>query len=102
MATALRETHEEIGLGAEFVKVVGRLAGYQTATGFCVVLVVGVVPPGFTLQPSAAEVAAVFEVPLAFVLDSANHVRESAVSRGHEAHLVLPYGNWRIWGGTAG
>jgi hypothetical protein len=64
--------------------------------------VVGVVPPGFTLQPSAAEVAAVFEVPLAFVLDSANHVRESAVSRGHEAHLVLPYGNWRIWGGTAG
>ena len=103
VATALRETQEEIGLGPEFVEVVGRLADYETATGFCVVPVVGVVRPGFTLQPSAAEVAEVFEVPLAFVLDSANHVRESAVLRGHEAHYyVLPYENWRIWGVTAG
>jgi 8-oxo-dGTP pyrophosphatase MutT (NUDIX family) len=103
VATALRETHEEIGLGSEFVEVVGQLADYETATGFCVVPVVGVVRPGFTLQPSAAEVAEVFEVPLAFVLDSANHVRESTVLRGHAAHYyVLPYQNWRIWGVTAG
>ena len=103
VATALREAQEEIGLGPEFVEVAGRLADYETATGFCVVPVVGVVRPGFTLQPSAAEVAEVFEVPLAFVLDSANHVRESAVLGGVERYFyVLPYEDRRIWGATAG
>jgi 8-oxo-dGTP pyrophosphatase MutT (NUDIX family) len=103
VATALRETQEEIGLGAEFIQVVGRLADYETATGFRIAPVVGVVRTGFTLSPSADEVAEVFEVPLAFVLDSANHVRESAVLRGREAHYyVLPFESWRIWGVTAG
>ena len=103
VATALRETQEEIGLSAEFIQVVGRLANYETATGFRIVPVVGLVRTGFTLQPSADEVSEVFEVPLAFVLDSANHVRERAVLRGREAHYyVMPFENWRIWGVTAG
>ena len=102
-AAALRETEEEIGLRSEFIDVVGRLADYETGTGFCIVPVVAVVRPGFKLQPSPAEVAEVFEVPLAFVLDSANHVRESAVLRGVERYFyVLPYEDRRIWGATAG
>ena len=102
-AAALRETEEEIGLRSEFIDVVGRLADYETGTGFRIVPLVAVVRTGFTLRPSPAEVAEVFEVPLAFVLDSANHVRESAVFRGVERYFyVLPYEERRIWGATAG
>ena len=104
----MRETEEEIGLRSEFIDVVGRLADYETGTGFCIVPVVAVVRPGFMLQPSPAEVAEVFEVPLAFVLDSANHVRESAVLRGVERYFYVllmktavfgapPRGCWLTW-----
>lgn len=102
-ATALRETREEIGLDAAYIQVVGRMADYETGTGFCIVPVVAVVRVGFALTPEPAEVAEVFEVPLAFVLDAANHVRESATFRGVERHFfVLPYQDRRIWGATAG
>ena len=102
-ATALRETHGEIGLAAERIEVLGRLPDYRTGTGFCVSPVVGLVYPPFVLTPDSFEVAEVFEVPLAFLLDPAHHQRAQLEVRGGlRSYHTIPYGNYFIWGATAG
>ena len=75
--TALRETEEEIGLAPELIEILGILSEYRTGTGFSVTPVVGLVRPPFDLHPDSFEVAEVFETPLAFLLDPANHQRHS-------------------------
>lgn len=101
--TALRETEEEIGLTRNHVEVLGYLPEYRTGTGFRVVPVVGVVTPPFDLRPDPFEVAEVFEVPLAFLLDQSNHQRHSVHLRGALRHyFAMPYGDYFIWGATAG
>jgi 8-oxo-dGTP pyrophosphatase MutT (NUDIX family) len=75
---ALRETREEIGIGAEAIEVLGEMPRYQTGTGYVITPVVGLVDSAVTvgsLRPEPAEVAEVFEVPLAFLMDPANHQR---------------------------
>jgi 8-oxo-dGTP pyrophosphatase MutT (NUDIX family) len=100
--TALRETEEEIGLARDRVHVLGELNQYTTVTGYRVTPVVGVVQPPFDLAPDDFEVAEVFEVPLAFLLDPANHRRESRVFNGVERRFyAMPYGDKYIWGATA-
>jgi 8-oxo-dGTP pyrophosphatase MutT (NUDIX family) len=102
-ATALREATEEIGLAPERVEIVGTLAPYRTGTGYHITPVVGFVLPPFTLDPDPAEVAEVFEVPLAFVLDPANHRRDSMMWRGTvHWYDAVPFGERYIWGATAG
>jgi 8-oxo-dGTP pyrophosphatase MutT (NUDIX family) len=103
-ACALRETVEEIGLPAERVEIVGRLDTYVVRTGFEVTPVVGLVSPPFELQQDAFEVAEVFEVPLAFVLDPRNHERRTREDFGgvHREFWAMPYGEYFIWGATAG
>jgi len=102
-AAALREAAEEVGLVADRVDLVGRLDNYVTGTGFEVVPVVGLVRPPFAVTPDPFEVAEVFEMPLAFLLDAANHRREKRLREGIERHFyVLPYDNRYIWGATAG
>ena len=101
--TALREAREEIGLDRARVEVIARLAEYLVRTGFRVTPVVGLVTPPYDLAPDPHEVADVFEVPLAFVLDPANHRRETRELNGREVGFyVLQYGERRIWGATAG
>ena len=100
---ALRETHEEIGLAASFVEFAGYLPDHWVGTGFRVTPVVGFVNPGYELRIAAAEVHDVFEVPLEFILDPANHrprVRE-VFGVSLEVHDI-PYGERIIWGATAG
>jgi 8-oxo-dGTP pyrophosphatase MutT (NUDIX family) len=100
---ALRETQEEVGIEPARVEVVGRLDDYITGTGFTITPVVGLLQPGFAVTPDPFEVADVFEVPLAFFLDAANHHRESRVWKGRERHFyVMPYEDRYIWGATAG
>ena len=100
---ALRETAEEIGLPSTQVELIGRLDLYHTSTGFEIVPVVGLVTPPLALVPAPDEVAAVFEVPLSFVVDPANHTRQSRDWRGgRRSYYVLPYDDWHIWGATAG
>lgn len=100
---ALRESLEEIALERRHVETIGRLPRYLTTTGFRITPVLAIVSPGFTLMPNPEEVADVFEVPLGFLMDAANHVRDSRVWQGHERHYyVMPFGDRHIWGVTAG
>ena len=103
MHTALRETSEEIDLAPEHVEVIGYLPEYRTGTGFCITPVVAVVTPPFELHPDPSEVAQVFEVPLAFLMDPANHQQHSMQVGGKLRHyFAMPYGDHFIWGATAG
>jgi 8-oxo-dGTP pyrophosphatase MutT (NUDIX family) len=107
VATALREAHEEVGLASEFVDVIGTLPIYTTGSAFIVTPVVALVRPGFHLQANAEEVADVFEVPLDFLMDPANH-RHHLVDLGGEQRqwFSMPYMDGSterfIWGATAG
>lgn len=103
VATALREAHEEVALPPPTVEVLGTLDPYRTGTGFLVTPVVGVVPPGLTLRPDPGEVDELFHVPLAHVLDPANHLRESAQWQGQLRHYwTIRHDRHVIWGATAG
>lgn len=100
---ALRETEEEVGLPRGHVEVIGRLDTYITSTGFEVTPVVGLVRAPYPVKLDPFEVAEVFEVPLAFILDPANHQRHSREIGGrHRTFYVLAYQHRNIWGATAG
>lgn len=102
-SAALREAQEEIGVAPEQVEVLSRLDTYETRTGYEVVPVVGVVEPDAEIVQDPFEVASVFEVPLAFVLDPVNHVVEERVFQGARRQFyVLQYEDRYIWGATAG
>jgi len=111
IATALRETEEEVGLLREHVEVIGALPTYITVTAFHVTPVVALVRPGFTLAPDAFEVEEAFEVPLQFLMTPAHHRRHRFEALGATRQfLSMP---WRgpdaqgtereyfIWGATA-
>jgi 8-oxo-dGTP pyrophosphatase MutT (NUDIX family) len=103
VATALRETFEEVGIAAERFEILGQLPEYLTRTGYCVTPVVGFLVPPFELTPDTFEVAEIFEVPLAFLLDPANHQRQSIVHEGIVRQFwAMPYEGRYIWGATAG
>jgi len=101
-AAALRETEEEVGLPSARVEILGELATYETVTGFCVTPIVGWVEPPFALTPDPVEVADVFEVPLAFLLDQANQQRHFRMQGERRRDFwAIPYGERYIWGATA-
>ena len=101
--TALREAEEEIGVTRDRVEILGRLPEYHTSTGYRVTPIVGWAEPPLTYRPDPHEVADVFEVPLAFLLDSGNHRYESAFFKGRmRKYWAMPYGERFIWGATAG
>lgn len=100
---ALRETDEEVGVPADYVNVIGRLDTYITGTGYEITPVVGLVRAPYPMRPDPDEVADVFEVPLAFILDPRNHERHSREVKGRiRSFYVLPYPGRYIWGATAG
>jgi 8-oxo-dGTP pyrophosphatase MutT (NUDIX family) len=100
---ALREAFEEIRLEPERVQIIGRLPTYETVTGYEITPVIGLVQPPFELVADPVEVADIFEVPLAFILDPANHERHHRdTSIGRRYFYKLPYQGWNIWGATAG
>ncbi len=102
-ATALREAHEEVGLDPAFVEPLGYLDAYRTGTGFRIFPVVSLVRTGFTLKLDENEVADAFEVPLAFLMDEANHQTETRFWRGQERRFyAMPFEQRYIWGATAG
>lgn len=101
--TALREAREEVGVDPAGVEVLGQLPDYHTSTGYRVRPVVGWAEPPVDFTPDPREVADVFEVPLAFLLETANHRYESAFYRGRLRHYwAMPWRGRFIWGATAG
>ena len=88
--TALRESEEEIGIARGRVEVLARLPEYFTRTGFRVTPVVGLIEPPLVLAPDPGEVEAVFEVPLAFLLDPRNHQRHTREFQGAAASATTP------------
>jgi 8-oxo-dGTP pyrophosphatase MutT (NUDIX family) len=101
-AAALRESAEEIGLAPERVSILGQLSAYETVTGYRVTPVVGWVEPPIDLAPDPVEVADVFEVPLAFLLEPANQLRHfRMLGTIRRDYWAIPYGEHYIWGATA-
>jgi len=102
VAAALREAEEEVALPADRVAVLGRLDPYETITGYRIEPIVGWVRPPVAFRPDPAEVAEVFEVPLDFVLDPANHERHGREVDGlRREYYAIVYGDRYIWGATA-
>ncbi|MGJ4951259.1 CoA pyrophosphatase [Bradyrhizobium sp. HKCCYLS20291] len=100
---ALREAEEEVGLDRSFVDPIGYLDVYGTAFGFRILPTVARVRPGFSLRINEGEVDDAFEVPLAFLMDPANHQLHSKEFRGMErSYYAMPFAERYIWGATAG
>lgn len=103
LATALRESEEEIGVEPRHVTPLGVLPAYQTATGFRIVPVVASLDAAMRIVPDPREVADVFEVPLSFLMDPVNHQRRSREWNGRRRYFfAIPYGERYVWGVTAG
>jgi 8-oxo-dGTP pyrophosphatase MutT (NUDIX family) len=101
--TALREAEEEIGLSPSAVEVLGKLPDYRTRTGYRVTPVIGLLTPPVAFRPDPNEVAEIFEVPLAFLLDERNRQRRTREFQGQQVgYYVFEYGEKVIWGATAG
>jgi 8-oxo-dGTP pyrophosphatase MutT (NUDIX family) len=102
IATALRESEEEIGLERGLVTPLGYLDRFETISGFCITPVVARIAADAQLYPAPDEVAEVFEVPLAFFMEPANLRRYTMEFRGHQRSMVeFMHGGHRIWGATA-
>jgi 8-oxo-dGTP pyrophosphatase MutT (NUDIX family) len=103
--TALRESEEEIGLLRRHVEIIGVLPDHATASSFLVTPVVALVTPPFELRADPGEVAEIFEVPLAFLMDGMHHQRmsfELPDGGGRRSFYAMPYDRFFIWGATAG
>jgi 8-oxo-dGTP pyrophosphatase MutT (NUDIX family) len=103
LAAALREAQEEIGLEPRFVEPLGWLDPYLTGTGYRIMPLLAIVDPSFTLTINPHEVEDVFETPLSFLMNGANHQRQSREWQGKLRHFyAMPYQERYIWGATAG
>ena len=102
LEAALREAEEEIGLARHELEVLGFMDSYLTGTGYLVAPVVAVVDSAFTAVPEEREVASVFEVPLSFLMNPANHtIHEREISGQFRRFYAMSYGERFIWGATA-
>ena len=102
VATALRESFEEIGTESQQIHVIGSLPNYVTVTAYEITPVVATSPPQtFTCDPF--EVADAFEVPLLHLLDDENWRRDSFLREGQRReYWAVPYKERYIWGAPAG
>ena len=102
VATALRETQEEVGISTHHVSVIGYLETMPTITGYAVTPVVGVVSNDAELEIDKTEVEFAFEVPLSYLLDAANDVRSEWDAGDRRVPMVeFHWEGRRIWGATA-
>ncbi|MGU3398342.1 CoA pyrophosphatase [Brucellaceae bacterium D45D] len=100
---ALREANEEIGLAGDQAEIIGHMPRYLTGSGFSITPVLAVVKTPLDLRLNPDEVADIFEVPLSFLMNPANHRRESRLFNGKQRfYYAMPYHERFIWGITAG
>jgi 8-oxo-dGTP pyrophosphatase MutT (NUDIX family) len=99
---ALRETWEETGITGDYVTPLGLLDAFETGTNFRIHPVVAMVRPGFTATPNPGEVAELFEAPLAYLMDVANHEIHTGTWNGAARRFhAITYKDHYIWGATA-
>lgn len=103
IAAALRETQEEIGIGPEYIQLIGTQPSYITSTQFTMKPVIGALKPGFTVTPDLSEVAEVFEVPLSVLLDPSQHrLHYAQIGKGEDRYYFsISWQSYFIWGATA-
>ena len=102
VTAALREAEEEVALARHHVDLIGLTDPYRTITGYCVTPVLGVIPPDLPLVANADEVAAIFEAPLDFLMDPANHRKTTVDWNGRaRTYYEMHWDGRRIWGATA-
>lgn len=103
LEAALREANEEVGVVPASVRVLGQGDTYLTGSGFAISPFIGILPPDFIAVPHAREVADVFETPLSFLMNEANHERHQREFRGAlRTYYAMPHNGRYIWGATAG
>jgi 8-oxo-dGTP pyrophosphatase MutT (NUDIX family) len=101
VATALRETVEEVGIDPGFIRPIGRYDRYRTGSNYLIDPVVAYLEEGFTIAPDPREVADVFEVPAAFLFNPLNHeVRQRERNGQIRTFYAMPFGERLIWGAT--
>jgi 8-oxo-dGTP pyrophosphatase MutT (NUDIX family) len=101
-AAALREAREEVGLDPDRIEILGRMRDFVTTTGYRITPVLALLQPGFAVDPSPHEVAAVFQLPLAVLLDPEAPSRREVMFAGEpRAFWVWPHPEHDIWGATA-
>lgn len=102
VATALRESEEEIGLPGNKVDVIGQLGDIALPSGFQVTPIVGLIESGLQLRPCPIEVAEIFHAPLSLVLDMEAYSSSLRTYNNIQRKILeLQYENYRIWGATA-
>ncbi|MCK5546688.1 MAG: CoA pyrophosphatase [Rhodospirillaceae bacterium] len=100
---ALRETFEETGIESKHISIIGSLDTYITRTGFSITPIIGFISTPFKLIADPIEVAEIFEVPLAHFMNPANHqLHERTFEGAIRKFYAMPYGDYYIWGATAG
>jgi len=105
IATALRETEEEVGIPSELIEVIGELPAYFTGTGYKITPIVAILSPDFTVNANPSEVAKTFEVPMQFLMNGAHHQRreyQMPDQQGRPLFYAMEYRDYFIWGATAG
>lgn len=103
LGAALRETYEETGIDPAFVTPLGGFGAYRTGTNYIITPVLALIEPGFTLRPDPREVDDVFETPLSFLMNAANHERHAREWQGlKREYYAMPWEGRYIWGATAG
>ncbi len=104
---ALRETHEEVGVVASDVHLLGRLPSFNAVSEFRVTPFVGVLNPSAKIIPCASEVEETIEIPFGFFMNAQNHVSRKVEFEGAVHQLYdMPWPNtdkptWHVWGMTA-
>ena len=102
VATALRETREEIGINNKNVEILGQLSKHVTITGFKITPFIGKIRTGFSTKIQTSEVSEIFEVPLSYLSNPKNFRVETVKWKGKKRFFYsIPYGPYYIWGATA-
>ncbi len=104
---ALRETEEEIGVMADNITLIGRLPSFDAVSDYRVTPFVGLMDSNAEMIPNPGEVEDIFEVPMMFLMDDANHKPRHVFFDGNDHRLIdMPYDDSfgvhrNIWGMTA-
>ncbi|MET0251602.1 MAG: CoA pyrophosphatase [Novosphingobium sp.] len=102
VTAALREAHEELGIEAGDVHVIGETDRFKTRTGYHITPVLAMIPPDLPLIPNPLEVASWFEPPVDFLLDPANHIERTVEWEGMQRTFIeIDWQGHLIWGVTA-